>query len=704
MNEIADKLMTSYASAVFNETAMRKYLPGETYKQLKKTIDNGKPLDPALADIVANGLKRWALDQGATHYTHWFQPMTGFTAEKHDSFINPLPDGGIIMSFSGKELVRGESDASSFPSGGLRATFEARGYTIWDCTSPAFVKDETLYIPTCFSSFTGEALDMKTPLLRSMEVINTQSMRIVRAFGDNDTKRVVAMAGAEQEYFLVDKKLASKRLDLITCGRTLFGARPAKGQELDDHYYGNIKDRVMAFMREVDNELWRLGVPAKTEHNEAAPAQHELANVYSSANIACDQNQLVMETLKKVALRRDMICLLHEKPFEGVNGSGKHNNWSINAVNSDGTKSLLDQGKTPVTNARFLLLLAAVIWAVDEYAGLLRVSVASPSNDCRLGGNEAPPCIMSIFLGDMLTDVLCEIATGGASNIREGGNMQLGVTTMPNLPKDVSDRNRTSPFAFTGKKFEFRMQGSSSSIAECNTVINTIVAETLSKMADRLEKADDIFRETNAIISDVMREHKRIIFNGNNYSDEWRKEAKERGLQDIPDAVTAAAELIKPAAVELFEKYGIYTRKELEARYEIRLESYIKHCKIEAETMLEMCNRQILPAVIAFASFLAKSIVDMRDTAIALDISAPAAILKDVSAATAGLKNAGQKLAKALKSAQNAGDNISKATAYRDKVLPIMAEMREYADKLESCVDEKSWPFPTYNALLFGVE
>ncbi len=704
MNERADALINSYASAVFNDSAMRKYLPGETYKQLKKTIDNGKPLDSSLADIVANGLKRWALDQGATHYTHWFQPMTGFTAEKHDSFINPQNDGSILMSFSGKELIKGESDASSFPSGGLRATFEARGYTTWDCTSPAFVKDNTLYIPTCFSSFTGEALDMKTPLLRSMEIINIQAMRIVRAFGDNDVKRVVAMAGAEQEYFLVDKKLASKRLDLITCGRTLFGARPPKGQELDDHYYGNIKDRVMAYMREVDDELWKLGVPAKTEHNEAAPAQHELANVYSSVNIACDQNQLVMETLKKVALRRDMMCLLHEKPFQGVNGSGKHNNWSINAITADSAKSLLDQGKTPVTNARFLLLLAAVIWAVDEYAGLLRASVASPSNDSRLGGNEAPPCIMSIFLGDMLTDVLNEVATGGKSNIREGGNMQMGVSTIPNLPKDVSDRNRTSPFAFTGKKFEFRMQGSSASIAECNTVINTIVAEVLSRIADRLEKAEDVFEEANAVIADVMRDHKRIIFNGNNYSEEWRREAAERGLADLSDAVVAAAELVKPAAVELFEKYGIYTKKELEARYEIRLEAYCKHYKIEAETMLEMANRQILPAVVSYASFLAKTIVDMRDTSIALDISAPSSMLKDVSAATASLRNTSQKLSKALANAQKAGDNLSAALAYRDKILPLMSELREAADKLECIVDEKYWPFPTYNALLFGVE
>ena len=701
MNERSTEVLNNYASRVFNDGAMRRYLPGDTYKQLKKIIDQGRPMeDPALADIVANGLKRWALDQGATHYTHWFQPLTGSTAEKHDSFINPVGDGTIIMSFSGKELIRGEGDASSFPNGGLRVTFEARGYTAWDCTSPAFVKDDTLYIPTCFYSFNGEVLDKKTPLLRSMEAIERQALRILRLLGDHDAHRVLAMTGAEQEYFIVDKEQLAQRLDLALCGRTLFGAKPPKGQEMDDHYYGNIKDRIMNYMRAVDDELWRLGVPAKTEHNEAAPAQHELAPVYASVNIATDQNQLTMETLKKVALRQGLVCLLHEKPFAKVNGSGKHNNWSLNV---DGQKSLLDQGKTPESNLRFLLFLTAVIWAVDEYADLLRVSVASAGNDQRLGGYEAPPAVISIFLGDELNDVLTEIETGGMSTIRQGGNLKLGVTTLPNLPKDTSDRNRTSPFAFTGKKFEFRMVGSSMSIADCNVMINTIVAEILSRMCDRLEKAGDINEECRMIIRDVMRDHKRIIFNGNNYSEEWRREAEARGLPNIDNAVDAAKALVAPKNVDLFQRHGVFSRKELESRYEIHLESYIKTVNIEANTMIEMTQRQIIPAVVKYAKFLSETLVSLKDTGLAVDVTLEAGLLKDVSAASASLRTALGKLEKALEKGAPMANGWDKAVWYRDKILPAMEALRAPADTLEVLLGKDFWPMPTYTDLMFGI-
>ena len=701
MNERSTEVLNNYASSVFNDGAMRRYLPGDTYKQLKKIIDQGRPMeDPALADIVANGLKRWALDQGATHYTHWFQPLTGSTAEKHDSFINPVGDGTIIMSFSGKELIRGEGDASSFPNGGLRVTFEARGYTAWDCTSPAFVKDDTLYIPTCFYSFNGEVLDKKTPLLRSMEAIERQALRVLRLLGDQEARRVLAMTGAEQEYFIVDKAQLAQRLDLALCGRTLFGAKPPKGQEMEDHYYGNIKDRIMNFMRAVDDELWRLGVPAKTEHNEAAPAQHELAPVYASVKIATDQNQLTMETLKKVALRQDLVCLLHEKPFAKVNGSGKHNNWSLNV---DGQKSLLDQGKTPESNLRFLLFLTAVLWAVDEYADLLRVSVASAGNDQRLGGYEAPPAVISVFLGDELNDLLTEIETGGKSTLRQGGSLKLGVTTLPNLPKDTSDRNRTSPFAFTGKKFEFRMVGSSMSIADCNVMINTIVAETLSRMAERLEKAEDIHEECRMIIRDIMREHKRIIFNGNNYSEEWRREAEARGLPNIDNAVDAAKALISQKNIDLFQRHGVFNRKELESRYEIHLESYIKTVNIEANTMIEMTRRQIIPAVVKYAKFLSETLVSLKDTGLAVDVSLEAGLLKDVSAASAALRTALSKLEKTLEKGAAMENGWEKAVWYRDKVLPAMEALRAPADTLEVLLGKDFWPMPTYTDLMFGI-
>ena len=689
-----------YGENVFNDESMRKYLPTNIYKQLRATIDQNKPLDPAIADSVANGMRLWALEKGATHYTHWFQPMTGFTAEKHDSFLNPLSDGSVLMTFSGKELIRGESDASSFPSGGLRATFEARGYTAWDCTSPAFVKDNTLYVPTCFCSFTGEVLDKKTPLLRSMEVLSDQAVRVLHLLGKSDVERVVAMAGAEQEYFLVDKALFDQRLDLMLCDRTLFGARPPKGQEMDGHYYGNIKERVMDFMRELDEELWRLGVPAKTEHNEAAPAQHELAAVYTTANIACDNNQLIMETMKKVALRKNLVCLLHEKPFDGVNGSGKHNNWSLNIYNGP---SLLDPGKTPADNAQFLLFLCAVIWAVDEYSELLRTSVACPGNDHRLGGHEAPPPIISIFLGDALTDILEEVETGRPSQFRQGGNIEIGVTTIPWLPQDTSDRNRTSPFAFTGKKFEFRMLGSSMSIAGCNYALNTAVAEILSRIADRLEKAEDKNACVRELVREIYREHKRVVFNGNNYSKEWAEEAKERGLPCATNDVDAARGLVVSKSVELFEKHGIFRRKEAEARYEIRLDNYIKTISLEANTMLDMTRRQIVPAVIKYTKFLADSVNAIKETGLTVDMTMESSALKDISAAGAQMKAAVSKLEKALEKAAQAEGALAKAEAYRDKVRVAMDALREVADKLELLVDKEYWPFPTYSDLLFRI-
>lgn len=689
-----------YGENVFNDESMRKYLPMNIYKRLKATIDQSKPLDSEIADSVANGMKLWAIEKGATHYTHWFQPMTGVTAEKHDSFINPVAEGGVLMTFSGKELIRGESDASSFPSGGLRATFEARGYTAWDCTSPAFVKDDTLYIPTCFCSFTGEILDKKTPLLRSMEAISCQAVRVLHQLGKTHVSRVVAMAGAEQEYFLVDKAMYEKRLDLRFCGRTLFGAKQSKGQEADSHYYGNIKERVMGFMRELDEELWRLGVPAKTEHNEAAPAQHELASVYTTANIACDNNQLIMETMKKVALRRNLVCLLHEKPFAGVNGSGKHNNWSLNEY--DG-KSLLDPGKTPEDNAQFLLFVSAVIWAVDEYAELLRASVACPGNDYRLGGHEAPPPIISIFLGEYLTGILEEIEEGKASRKSEKSKLEIGVATIPCLPQDTSDRNRTSPFAFTGKKFEFRMLGSSMSIAGCNSAINAAVAETLGKIADKLEKAENKQDCVREIIAKVMREHKRVIFNGNNYTAEWAQEAQKRGLPCAASSVAAANGLICDKSVEVFEKHNVFNRKELEARYEIRQSTYNRTVNLEAATMLEMSKKQLLPAVMAYSKFLADSINSMNATGVMVDISLQAQLLTEISKLGVELKRQTGELENAVAMVEQEQNITKKAEKYRDEVCAQMAKMRETADKLETMVGEEYWPIPTYSDLLFGV-
>lgn len=695
-----NSLKNIFGANVFNDAVMRERLPKQTYNALRKTIDEGLPLDPKVADVVANAMKDWAIEKGATHFTHWFQPLTGITAEKHESFISPTPDGKVITEFSGKELIKGEPDASSFPSGGLRATFEARGYTAWDCTSPAFVKDNVLYIPTAFCSYTGEALDLKTPLLRSMEALSKEALRVLKLFGNSTSKRVITTVGPEQEYFLIDKKLYEKRKDLILTGRTLFGAKPPKGQEMEDHYFGTIRERVFEFMKELDEELWKLGISAKTEHNEVAPAQHELAPIFNTTNIATDHNQLTMDIMKKVALRNDLVCLLHEKPFAGVNGSGKHNNWSMS---TDDGLNLLDPGKTPHENAQFLVFLCAVIKAIDEYADLLRVSCATPGNDHRLGANEAPPAIISIFLGDQLTDILEQIGeTGGATNSKQGGELKIGVTTLPTLYKDSTDRNRTSPFAFTGNKFEFRMVGSSSSVATANYILNTIVAEVLSEIADRLEKADNFDEEVQKILKEIVINHKRVIFNGNGYSEEWVKEAEKRGLPNIASTVDAIPALLKDKNVKVMEKHGVLSKIELEARYEIMLENYSKTINIEALTMLDMAKKQILPAVLKFIKNVADSINAVKETGLDASIEAQADLLKEVSSLTAEFKRRTDNLEKALNNASNIeGDSFALAKYYRDEVFVKMGELREIGDKLETLVDADIWPLPTYADMLF---
>jgi glutamine synthetase len=643
-------------------------------------------------------MKDWAIEKGATHFTHWFQPMTGITAEKHDSFISPTGDGRIIMEFSGKELIKGEPDASSFPSGGLRATFEARGYTAWDCTSPAFFKDNTLCIPTAFCSYTGEALDKKTPLLRSMEALSKQAIRVLRLLGNTTAIRVVSMVGPEQEYFVIDKKLYEKRKDLILTGRTLFGAKPAKGQELEDHYFGSLKERIASFMAEVDQELWKLGVLAKTKHNEVAPAQHELAPIYSTTNIATDHNQLMMETLKKVAIRHGLVCLLHEKPFAGINGSGKHNNWSM--CTNDG-QNLLDPGKTPHENEQFLLFLNAVIQAVDEYADLLRVSTANPGNDHRLGANEAPPAIISIFLGEQLTDILEQIENGGAKSSKAGGELKLGVTTLPALPKDSTDRNRTSPFAFTGNKFEFRMVGSSASIAEPNTALNTIVAEVLSRIATRLEKAKDIDTEIQTIITEIVKNHKRIIFNGNNYTDEWVKDAEQRGLPNIRSTVAAISTLISEKAMKVYEKHSVLSKEELHSRYEIYLENYTKTINIEALTMLEIAKRQILPAALTFANRVASTIASLKN--VSIKAIAPEKLLLELTTAIDSLSKNIDALESALNKIKDGDNALKQAEFCRDVVFVTMGKLRVDGDVLETLVDADVWQMPTYADLLFNI-
>lgn len=690
-----------FGSNVFNDAVMKERLPKATYKALKKTIDEGLPLDPAVADVVASAMKDWALEKGATHFTHWFQPMTGITAEKHDAFIAPTSDGKVIMEFSGKELIKGEPDASSFPSGGLRATFEARGYTAWDCTSPAFIKDDSLCIPTAFCSYTGEVLDKKTPLLRSMEALSKQALRVIKALGNTTSNKVITTVGPEQEYFIVDKKTFEQRKDLIFTGRTLFGAKPPKGQELEDHYFGSIKERISAYMKELDEELWKLGISAKTKHNEVAPAQHELAPIFATTNIATDHNQLTMDTMKKVALRHDLVCLLHEKPFAGINGSGKHNNWSM--ATDDGI-NLLDPGHTPHDNVQFLVFLCSVIKAVDEYADLLRVSAANPGNDHRLGANEAPPAIISIFLGDQLQDILEQIENGGATSSKIGGHMEIGVTTLPALPKDATDRNRTSPFAFTGNKFEFRMVPSSGSIAGPNFVLNTTVAEILSEVADRLEKAENIDAEIKAILSEYVANHKKVVFNGNGYSDEWVVEAEKRGLPNIKTTVEATKALISEKNIAVMEKHGVLSKVEMESRYEIALENYVKTINIEALTMIEMAKRQILPSVIKFATDIAVSINTIKATGVTADLTAQTELLTEVSALTAALKKNVASLEDAVEKATNAhGDTYAQASLFRFDVFEKMAALREVADTLETLVDKEVWPFPTYGDLLFNV-
>jgi glutamine synthetase len=690
-----------FGSNVFSDSVMKERLPKPTYKALRKTIDDGLDLDPAVADVVAIAMMDWAIEKGATHFTHWFQPMTGITAEKHDAFISPTGDGKALMEFSGKELIKGEPDASSFPSGGLRATFEARGYTAWDCTSPAFVKDYTLCIPTAFCSYTGEALDKKTPLLHSMEAISKQALRVLKLFGNKTATKVITTVGPEQEYFLIDKRTYDLRKDLIFTGRTLFGAKPPKGQELEDHYFGTLKERVSSFMRELDEELWRLGVAAKTKHNEVAPAQHELAPIFATTNIATDHNQLTMELMKKIALRHGLVCLLHEKPFAGVNGSGKHVNWSM--ATDDG-QNLLEPGNTPHENAQFLVFLCAIVKGVDQYADLLRASAATSGNDHRLGANEAPPAIISVFLGSQLTDILEQIAAGEATSSKQGGMLKIGVTTLPDLPKDSTDRNRTSPFAFTGNKFEFRMVGSSASIAAACFSLNTVAAEILSQIADRLEKAKNFQAEVQKLLQEIVKGHKRIIFNGNNYADAWVVEAKKRGLPNISSTVAAIPAMIADKNVAIFEKHGILSRHELESRYEINLESYIKTINIEALTMLEMAKRQILPAAIKFATLLADSINTIKETGVKADTSAQEELLTEVSAITASFRKNTSALEKATaKAFKMHSDTYKHACFCRDEVFVKMGVLRKDGDKLETLVDEDFWPMPTYGDLLFNV-
>ena len=691
-----------FASMVFNDDVMRERLPKDVYKSLRKTIDNGKDLDITVANAVANAMKDWAIEKGATPYTHWFQPMTGITAEKHDSFISPTADGRIIMEFSGKELIKGEPDASSFPSGGLRATFEARGYTAWDPTSYAFIKDHSLYIPTAFCSYGGEVLDKKTPLLRSMEALSAQAVRILRLFGDSTTKRVITTVGPEQEYFLVDKKLYDERPDLIYTGRTLFGARAPKGQELEDHYFGAIKPRIAAFMQELDEELWKLGVLAKTKHNEVAPAQHELAPIFSTTNVATDHNQLTMETMKNVALRHGLVCLLHEKPFAGVNGSGKHNNWSLS---TDTGKNLFEPGKLPQENAQFLLFLAAVIKGVDEYQDLLRVSVASAGNDHRLGANEAPPAIISIFLGDELTAILHAIETGTVYGGTLRVNMEIGVNVLPSFTKDTTDRNRTSPFAFTGNKFEFRSLGSQLNIACPNIMLNTIIADELEQFADELEgKSDDFMSALNALIKRVIKEHKRIIFNGDGYADAWKVEAARRGLTNLPTTVDALPHYTDEKNVKLFAKHKIYTEVEMQSRQDIILETYAKTINIEALTASDMVKRDILPAVSSYVAELASGVATKK--AISDDIPCEAEL--DIIKRLSGLQDCAYKKLAALDNAiigvkEVGEDPIEVATYYKDSVITAMTELRAVVDEMETLVSSDYWPYPSYGDLMFRV-
>ena len=693
-----------FGENVFNDKVMQERLPKKVYKELKKTIKEGKELDPVAADVVAEAMKNWAVEKGATHYTHIFQPLTGMTAEKHDSFITaPGEDGTVLMEFSGKELIKGEPDASSFPSGGLRATFEARGYTAWDCTSPAYVREDAagaiLCIPTAFCSYTGEALDQKTPLLRSMEAINEQALRLLRLFGNTTSRKVTPSVGPEQEYFLVDKQKYLQRKDLIFSGRTLFGAMPPKGQELDDHYFGTIRQRIASFMKDVNEELWKLGVSAQTQHNEVAPAQHELAPVYAEANIAVDHNQVVMKTLKKTACQHGLQCLLHEKPFAGVNGSGKHNNWSI--TTDDGI-NLLDPGKTPHENIQFLLVLTCILKAVDKHADLLRESAADPGNDHRLGANEAPPAIISVFLGEQLEDVLEQlISTGMATHSLKGGVLETGVKTLPSLAKDATDRNRTSPFAFTGNKFEFRMVGSRDSIAGPNIVLNTIVAEAFADACDILEKADDFDMAVHDLIKKQATDHQRVVFNGNGYSDEWVAEAERRGLPNIKSMVEAIPALVSEKAIEVFGRFGVFTKAELESRVEIKYENYAKAINIEAKTMIDVAGKQIIPAVISYTKKLADTVNSV--TAAGARATVQAELLCEVSTLLEETKAALGKLVQLDAEAAQKEEGAAQAAFFHEVIMPAMTELRTPVDKLEMLVDKEVWPMPSYGDLLFEV-
>lgn len=688
-----------FGSMVFNDAVMQARLPKDTYKALKKAIEQGTHLELDIANVVANAMKDWAIEKGATHFTHWFQPMTGITAEKHDSFISPVKGGRVIMEFSGKELVRGEPDASSFPSGGLRATFEARGYTVWDITSYAFVKDGTLYIPTAFCSYGGEALDKKTPLLRSMEALDRQAMRILRLFGNTSAKRVITTVGPEQEYFLIDKESFLKRPDLVYTGRTLFGARPPKGQEMEDHYFGSIKPRVSAFMHELEEELWKLGVLAKTKHNEVAPAQHEMAPIFSTTNIATDHNQLAMELMKSIANKHGLACLLHEKPSAGVNGSGKHVNWSIS---TDTGINLLEPGETPYENAQFLLFLTAVIKAVDEYQDLLRVSVASAGNDHRLGANEAPPAIVSMFVGEELAEILEAIETDTAYQEREKHQMEIGVTVLPHFPKDTTDRNRTSPFAFTGNKFEFRMLGSAFSIAGPNIVLNTAVAEVLREFADVLENAADFQAELSALIRKTIREHKRIIFNGNNYSDEWVQEAEKRGLSNLRTTVDALPAFVSQKSIDVFTRHKVFTEKEIHSRYEILLENYSKTLNIEALTMTDIVKKEIIPACISYQNELSQLIISKK-TIGGCDCALEENLLGKISRLSNCLLEKLEILENAILEAKTVSDALPLARFYREHVFSAMSELRLIVDELETLVAKKHWPLPTYAEMLYSV-
>ncbi len=690
---------------VFNDSVMEERLPKKVYKELKKTIEEGKELSPEVADVVAHEMKEWAIEKGATHYSHWFQPLTGVTAEKHDAFITaPKENGKVLMSFSGKELVKGESDASSFPSGGLRATFEARGYTAWDCTSPAFVRHDaaggTLCIPTAFCSYTGEALDQKTPLLRSMEAINVQALRLIRLFGNKTSKKVIPSVGAEQEYFLVDKEKWLQRKDLTYTGRTLFGAMPPKGQEMDDHYLGTIRQRISAYMKEVNEECWKLGVTAKTQHNEVAPAQHELAPIYAPANIAADHNQIMMRILKKVASRHGMRCLLHEKPFAGVNGSGKHNNWSL--TTDDGI-NLLEPGKTPHENIQFLLVLTCILKAVDTHADLLRESAADVGNDHRLGGNEAPPAVISVFLGEQLGDVMDQlISTGTATHSKKGTILETGVKTLPDFMKDATDRNRTSPFAFTGNKFEFRMVGSRDSISECNVVLNTIAAEAFKEACDRLEAADDFDMAVHDLIKEYAIDHQRIVFNGNGYAPEWAEEAERRGLPNLPSMVDAIPALTTPKAVKLFETFHVFTETELQSRAEIQYEIYAKAINIEAKTMIDIATKQIIPAVIKYTTVLAESINAVK-AAGPIDVSVQMELLEKCSELLKKTSSAMNELTKAVAEIPQVPEGRERAVYCKDTVTKIMEELRKPVDELEMLVDKEMWPMPSYGDLIFEV-